>query len=163
MRIFDETKVTVVVTLDDRLPEAQLVPAWRGFLHISNLLQFVPKALLAAESGISSHAYDQLIDEGQKPSDTISIDPKWKDIIEGLVDQALIDLAKRLRDDGVVAPEAGLYSDEDDAPMSEFQWTDKKVLVQSEDEEAYKGRLQSEGWKVYGPDYDGVSLALKEV
>ena len=163
VRIFDETKVTVVVTLDDRLPEAQLVPAWRGFLHISNLLQFVPKALLAAESGILAHVYDQLIDEGQKPSDTISIDPKWKDIIEGLVDQALIDLAKRLRDDGVVAPEVGLYSDEDDAPMSEFQWPDKKVLVQSEDEEEYKEKLQSAGWKVYGPDYDGVSLALKEV
>ena len=83
-------------------------------------------------------------------------------IIEGLVDQDLIDLAKRLRDEGIPAPEAGLYSDEDDAPMSEFQWTNKKVLVQSEDEEAYKERLQSEGWKVYGPDYDGVSLALKE-
>ena len=47
--------------------------------------------------------------------------------------------------------------------MSEFQWPDKKVLVQSEDEEEYKEKLQSAGWKVYGPDYDGVSLALKEV
>ena len=84
-------------------------------------------------------------------------------IIEGLVDQELIDLAKQLRDEGIPAPEAGLYSDEDDAPMSEFQWDDKKVLVQSDDEADYKAILQTQGWKVYGPDYEGVSLALKEV
>ena len=75
--------------------ETQLVPAWRGFLYISNLLQFVPKSLLAAESGIHAHLYDALIDEGQKPSDTITIDPKWKDIIDSLFDQALIDLARK--------------------------------------------------------------------
>ena len=163
VRIFDESKVTAVAVLDDQLPEKQLVSTWRGFLYIGNLLQFVPKSLLAAVSGINAHVYDQLIDEGPEPTDTISIDPKWKDIIEGLVDQELIDLAKRLRDDGVPAPEAGLYSDEDDAPMSEFQWDDKKVLVQSEDEADYKAILQTQGWKVYGPDYEGVSLALKEV
>ena len=163
VRIFDESKVTAVAVLDDQLPEKQLVPAWRGFLYMGNLLQFIPKSLLAAVSGINAHAYDQLIDEGPKPTDAVTIDPKWKDIIEGLVDQELIDLAKRLRDDGIPAPEAGLYSDEDDAPMSEFQWDDKKVLVQSEDEADYKAILQTQGWKVYGPDYEGVSLALKEV
>ena len=47
--------------------------------------------------------------------------------------------------------------------MSEFQWSEKKVLVQSEDESDYKAFLQTQGWKVYGPDYEGVSLALKEV
>ncbi len=163
VRIYDESRVTAVAVLDDQLPEMQLVTAWRGFLYMGNLLQFVPKSLLAAESGINAHAYDQLIDEGPRPTDAISIDPKWKDIIEGLVDQELIDLAKRLRDDGVSAPEAGLYADEDDAPMSEFQWKDRKVLVQSEDEADYKAILQTQGWKVYGPDYEGVSLALKEV
>lgn len=163
IRIFDESQMTAVAILDDQLPEKQLVSAWREFLYMGNLLQFVPKSLLATASGINAHAYDQLIDEGSKSTETISIDPKWKDIIEGLVDQELIDLAKRLRDDGVPAPEAGLYSDEDDAPMSEFQWDDKKVLVQSEDEMDYKAILQAQGWKVYGPDYEGVSLALKEV
>ena len=103
-----------------------------------------------------------LIEEEPKPSDAIQIDRRWKDVIEGLVDQALVDLAKRLRDEGVPAPTAGLYSDEDDAPMSEFQWEDRMVLVQSEDEVAYKERLQSQGWKVFGPDYDDVSHALKE-
>lgn len=143
--------------------ESQLVPAWRGFLYISNLLQFIPKVLLASESGISEHEYDSLIEEVQKPSDAITIDPKWKDIIEGLIDQAdLIDLAKRLRDDGIPAPTAGLYSEEDDAPMSEFQWEDRRVLVQSEDELSYKDLLQNQGWKVFGPDYEGVSHALKE-
>lgn len=163
VRIFDEGKTTAVVVLDDRMVESQLVPAWRGFLYMSNLLQFVPKALLAAKSGIEDHAYDTLIEEGQQPSAATTIDPKWKDIIEGLFDQSLIDLAKRLRDDGIPAPAAGLYSDEDDAPMSEFQWEDQKVLVQSEDELDYKELLQNQGWKVFGADYDGVSLALKEV
>ena len=163
VRIFDETKITTVAVLDDGIPEKQLIPAWRGFLYAGNLLQFVPKSLLATESGIAAHAYDQLIDEGVMPTDAITIDPKWKDIIEGLVDQDLIDMAKRLRDEGTPAPEAGLYSDEDDAPMSEFQWSEKKVLVQSEDESEYKALLQTQGWKVYGPDYEGVSLALKEV
>lgn len=163
VRIFDETKITVVAVIDDGLPEKQLIPAWRSFLYTGNLLQFVPKSLLATESGIAAHAYDQLIDEGVKPTDAITIDPKWKDIIEGLVDQDLIDMAKRLRDEGIPAPEAGLYSDGDDAPMSEFQWSEKKVLVQSEDESEYKALLQTQGWKVYGPDYEGVSLALKEV
>jgi hypothetical protein len=125
-------------------------------------MQFIPKALLAAESGIDSHADDQLIDEGLRPSDAVTIDPKWKDIIEGLVDQTIIDLAKRLRDEGIQAPEAGLYSEEDDAPMSEFQWSDQKVLVQSEDEVGYKELLQAQGWKVFGSDHDGVSLAMKE-
>ena len=32
-----------------------------------------------------------------------------------------------------------------------------------EDEASYKEQLQSQGWKVFGADYDGVSLALKEV
>ncbi len=163
VRIYDETKITAAVILNDQMPEDQQIPAWRGFLYMSNLLQFIPKSLLAAESGITNHKYDLLIDEGQKPSDAISIDPEWKDIIEGLVDQALIDLAKRLRDDGFPAPEAGLYSEEDDTPMSEFQWNDRKILVQSEDEADYKELLQAQGWKVYGPDYEGVSLALKEV
>ncbi len=162
VRIFDETKVTAVLTLDDQLPESKLVPAWRGFLHISNLLQFVPKALLAAESGIRAHKYDALIEEGQKPTAAVKIDSKWKIIIDGLVDPPVIDLAKRLRDEGVVAPEEGLYSKEDDAPMSEFQWADKKVLVQSDDEQSYKELLESQGWKVYGPDYASVSLAVKE-
>jgi DEAD/DEAH box helicase domain-containing protein len=162
VRIYDETKVTVVTTIDDQMLETQLIPAWRGFLHISNLMQFIPKALLAAESGIDSHAYDKLIDEGLRPSDAVTIDPKWKDIIEGLVDQTIIDLAKRLRDEGIQAPEAGLYSEEDDAPMSEFQWSDQKVLVQSEDEVGYKELLQAQGWKVFGSDHDGVSLAMKE-
>ena len=163
VRLYDETKVNAVVILDDQMPEAQLVPAWRGFLYICNLLQFIPKTLLATQSGIATHSYDTLIEEDQKPSDTISIDPQWKDIIEGLFDQVLIDLAKHLRDDGVPAPEAGLYSEEDDAPMSEFQWPDKKVLVQSDDELAYKELLQAQGWKVYSADYNDVSLALKEV
>ena len=163
VRIFDESKVTLVAILDDSLTEKQLIPAWRGFLYAGNLLQFVPKSLLATESGIAAHAYDQLIDEGPKPTDAITIDHNWKDIIEGLVDQDLIEMAKRLRDEGISAPEAGLYSDEDDAPMSEFQWSEKKVLVQSEDESDYKAFLQTQGWKVYGPDYEGVSLALKEV
>ena len=163
VRIFDETKVTAVAVLDDALPEKQLIPAWRGFLHIGNLLQFVPKSLLAAQSGIDGHAYEQLVDDGVKPSDTVAVDPEWKDIIEGLMDQALIEMAKKLRDDGIPAPEAGLYSEEDDAAMSEFQWEDRKVLVQSSDEEDYKELLESQGWKVYGPDYEGVSAALKEV
>ena len=163
VRLFDETKATAVVVLDDRMKESHLVPAWRGFLYVSNLLQFIPKVLLAAKSGIEDHAYDTLIEEGQKPSDAITIDPKWKGIIEGLFDQALIDLAKRLRDDGFPAPSEGLYSEEDDAPMSEFQWEDRKVLVQSEDEFDYKEGLQSRGWKVFGADYEGVSNALKEV
>ena len=164
VRLFDESKVTAVAILDDRMVESELVPAWRGFLHISNLFQFIPKVLLAAESGIDDHEYDTLIEEDQKPSDGVTIDPKWKDIIEGLVDQAaLIDLAKRLRDEGFPAPEPGLYSDEDDAAMSEFQWEARKVLVQSDDEAGYRELLQSQGWKVFGPDYDGVSLALKEV
>lgn len=163
IRIFDETATTAVVVLDDSMEERQLVPAWRGFLHISNLLQFIPKALLAVKSGLDAHSYDALIEEGQYPSGAIMIDTKWKDIIDGLVDQPLIDLAKRLRDEGVPAPEEGLYSDEDDAPMSEFQWTDSKVLVQSEDELGYKAFLESQGWRVYSSDYDGVSLALKEV
>ena len=160
--VFDEMKTSAVVVLDDSMLENELVPAWRGFLYISNLLQFIPKALLAAESGLRSHAYDTLIEEGQKPSDTVQIDPKWKDIIEGLFDQAVIDLAKRLRDDGIPAPDEGLYSDEDDSPMSEFQWEDRKVLVQSEDETGYREVLQSQGWNVFGTDYDGISLALKE-
>lgn len=163
VRIFDESKVTLVAILDDSLTEKRLIPAWRGFLYAGNLLQFVPKSLLATESGIAAHAYDPLIDEGPKPTDAITIDHNWKDIIEGLVDQDLIEMAKRLRDEGISAPEAGLYSDEDDAPMSEFQWSEKKVLVQSEDESDYKAFLQTQGWKVYGPDYEGVSLALKEV
>ena len=163
VRIFDETKVSVVALLNDDLPEKQLVKAWRGFLHVGNLLQFVPKSLLAAESGIAGHAYDQLIDEGPSPTDAVKIDPKWKDIIRSLVDQDVIDLAKRLRDEGFPAPEEGLYSADDDAPMSEFQWSDKKVLVQSDDESGHKGFLQSQGWKVFGLDYEGVSLALKEV
>ena len=79
------------------------------------------------------------------------------------MDPPLVDIAKRLRDEGIPAPKAGLYSDEDDTPMSEFQWEDKKVLVQSEDEAVYKERLQVQGWKVYGPDYEGISNALKEV
>ena len=162
IRIFDETKATAVVILDDQMMEEKLVPAWRGFLYISNLLQFIPKSLLATESGINAHLYDTLIDDGPMPSGTIVIDSKWKDIIDGLFDQTLLDLAKRLRDDGIPAPQAGLYSEEDDAPMSEFQWEDSKVLVQSEDELDYKEYLQSKGWKVFGPDYDGVSAALKE-
>ncbi len=162
VRIFDETKTSAVMLLDDQMPESKLVPAWRGFLHLSNLLQFVPKALMATEGSLAAHLYDRLIDEGPIPSDTVQIDKGWQDIIAGLFDQALIDLANRLRDDGVPAPEAGLYSDEDDAPMSEFQWESRKILVQSEDEEAYKQLLISQGWKVYGPDYDEISLAFKE-
>ena len=91
VRLFDETKTTAVVILDDQMEESRLVPAWRGFLHIGNLMQFVPKALLAAKGGISGHDYDALIEEGQKPSGSVAIDPKWKDVIEGLFDQALID------------------------------------------------------------------------
>ncbi|MBQ9007896.1 MAG: DEAD/DEAH box helicase [Clostridia bacterium] len=164
VHLFDESRVTAVAVLDDQLPEKQLVPAWRGFLYMGNLLQFIPKALLATIGGIAAHAYDLLIEEAARVTDAaITIDPRWKDIIEGLVDQELIDLAKRLRDDGVPAPEAGLYAEKDDAPMSEFQWSDRKVLVQSEDEAGYKAFLQTQGWKVYGPDYDGISLALKEV
>ena len=163
VRIYDETKVSVVVILNDSLGESKLIPAWRGFLYVSNLLQFVPKALLAAESGIRDQAYVSLIEEEAKPSDAVAIDPGWKDIIEGLVDPPLIDISKRLRDEGIPAPTAGLYSDEDDTPMSEFQWEDKKVLVQSEDESVYKERLQADCWKVYGPDYEGISNALKEV
>ena len=162
MRLFDETRVTLVAALDDRLPEKQLIPAWRGFLYAGNLFQFVPKALLATESGMEAHAYDLLVDEGVKMDATIATDPKWQEIIDGLVDQELIDMAKRLRNEGIPAAEAGLYSEEDDAPMSEFQWNDKKVLVQSEDESEYKAFLQAQGWKVYGPDVEGVLLALKE-
>ena len=163
MRVYDETKVTAAVILDDQLPEDQLVPAWRGFLHIGNLLQFIPKTLLAAESGVAAHAYDQLIDDGPQVEDTVPVDAHWKDIIDGLFDQAVTDLARKLRDDGIPAPEPGLYSEEDDAPMSEFQWEDKKVLVQSDDETDYKESLQARGWKVFGPDYEAVSAALKEV
>ena len=126
-------------------------------------MQFVPKALLAAESGIASHAYESLTEEGTRPSAEVSIDLNWNDIIDGLVDQPVIEVAKRLRDDGIPAPEAGLYSEEDDTPMSEFQWAGMKVLVRSEDEAEFRESLQSQGWKVFGPDYDDISLALKEV
>ncbi len=162
VRLFDETRVTLVAALDDRLPEKQLIPAWRGFLYAGNLFQFVPKALLATESGMEAHAYDLLVDEDVKMDGAITTDPKWQEIIDGLVDQELMDMAKRLRNEGIPAPEAGLYSEEDDAPMSEFQWNEKKVLVQSEDESEYKAFLQAQGWKVYGPDVEGVLLALKE-
>ena len=161
-RIYDESKVSSVVILDDSLGEDQLVSAWRGFLHISNLLQFIPKALLAVKSGIANHRYENLIEEVQQPSAAVTIDPKWKDIIEGLVDQPVIDLAKRLRDEGLSAPGAGLYSEEDDAPMSEFQWDENRILIQSEDESSYKETLQNQGWKVFGPDYDSVIQAIKE-
>ena len=162
VHIFDEAKVTVVTVLDDSLPEERLIPAWRGFLHIGNLLQFIPKALLATEAGIEAHTYDLLIEEEAKPSDAIAIDPKWKDIIDFLADPEIIDLAKHLRDDGIPAPEEGFYSKEDDSPMSEFQWPASKVLVQSKDEVSHKPILQTQGWKVFGPDYNGISNALKE-
>jgi len=64
VRLFDEKKVTAVAILDDQLIESQLVLGWRGFLYISNLLQFIHKALLATESGLTAHAYD-IIDDGR--------------------------------------------------------------------------------------------------
>jgi Distinct helicase family with a unique C-terminal domain including a metal-binding cysteine cluster len=162
VRIYDETKITIVVILDDQLPEKDLIPAWRGFLYIGNILQFVPKSLLAANSGLAANRYEKLIDDGPVPSDVVTIDPKWKDIVEGLFDQDVIELAKKLRDNGIPAPTEGLYSEDDDSPMSEFQWEEKKVLVQTAEESTYKDYLLKQGWKVFGPDYDSVSAALKE-
>ena len=122
-----------------------------------------PEAGITLKAVLTRKKRKEEVTNPYEVNDAISIDPKWKDIIEGLVDQDLIDLARRLRDEGVSAPEAGLYADEDDAPMSEFQWSEKKILVQSEDELDYKTFLETQGWKVYGPNYEDVSIALKEV
>jgi hypothetical protein len=139
--------LSLVARLDDS-PEArdhhQYTHAWRGFLRLLNLFQFLPGSFFTTTSGLSEHLYDAL-DVAQVNESEF----EWEAALASCLDEDKAFLLA-LQKAGVQAPIMGHeFTTEDKGVIAsaEMAWPQKLFCLLSEYDKAYEKVIEDLGWQ----------------
>jgi DEAD/DEAH box helicase domain-containing protein len=138
--------------------------AWRRWLQLFNILQFLPDMCLATADGLAAHDYDGLGSAGlgtspAGPAKAVAINAAWQAVVEQTLD-ALLPGFKRLAQAGVEPPEVGLELTDTQGRVladCELAWAQGKLVVLRPDQADLIEVWSGESWKVVLLD-DGLSF-----
>jgi DEAD/DEAH box helicase domain-containing protein len=132
--------------------------AWREFLRLGNLLQFIIRFDFVSSLGLADDIYHSIFDWERSAKGTASTDgavPNRLIVLLELVDAAVRDLCRIIAERGKTLPEAGfeLTSPEGEIiATAELAWPASKIALLLEHEAQGSGRFEAEGWRIYASD-----------
>ena len=149
------TDVRAWLAVDDRdgtVGTTEQVHAWRDWLAVSNVLQFLAPGRFHAHTGTTA----ALPVTGTEPAGSL-IGP-WRDVHE-VSDHAVQGLVTALSAGGVPVPVAG-HEVDDGAHMIDLAWPDQRVAVVIDEDADRDAWLADNGWAVVGTEETTVRAAL---
>ncbi len=148
------TDVRAVLAVDDRddvVGTDDHVAAWRDWLSLGNVLQFLEP------SAFQSKSVEALPVDATVPV-LVAMSPAWREVASTF-EGALADLLQELATTGVPVPEAGLEL-ADGEYVVDLAWPEARVAVAAEDEADRDDWLTAKGWTVVPIDAEQVLAAL---
>jgi len=151
---------SVGLCLDDReqtVAGEEFATSWREWLRLSNLMAF-------KTVGLSINTVEQIISAGSIGQETalkghIELPAGWEGLLADALEEERL-LLVGLADAGlIVPPELGLESTS--GYVLSLGWTEQKVGVLIEQDSETQSALESEGWKIFGPDVTAIMSALQ--
>ncbi len=159
MKANKEAPVSVCAVLHDQtdIRTDKYEKEWNGFWQFINLMQFSERFIAVCTVGLDQMAYIAL-SVGQttaQPTDNAPTDANdtWGNIRELLFDDEAIDMATKLQESGIDAPDEVGYELTDISgevlATIELAWTEKKIGFITEVQAEDKEKLEANGWKVF--------------
>jgi ATP-dependent helicase YprA (DUF1998 family) len=148
------TDVRAVLAVDDRdgvVGTDAHVAAWRDWLSLGNVLQFLKP------SAFQSRSIDGLPVDVSVPA-PIAMSPAWREVASTF-EGALADLVRELATSGVAVPEAGLEL-ADGEFLVDLAWPEARVAVSVEADPERDDWLSAHGWTVVPVDAKQIQNAL---
>ncbi len=152
----DAYGVGVVCNLDDRdeVRKAEwFEQVWNGYLHMYNLMQFIPYSIFTTKTGLDAGQYYSLKCKVGKVMETEAdrSDQGWADIKE-LIDAEYHKFLDTLSAGGWPVPEVGFEftaGGEEIIATAEIAWIDLKIALLRDDETGFEKIFLDDNWKVY--------------
>lgn len=159
MKVNKDAPVSVCAVLDDRIDTRtdKYENEWNGFWQFFNVMQFSERFVAVCTTGLEQMAYIAL-PIGQATAQStdnapVEANDTWGNIRELLFDNEAIDMAIKMRDLGVVAPDEVGYELVDTSgeviATIELAWTMRKVGFITKEQYEDKEKLDEIGWKVF--------------
>jgi DEAD/DEAH box helicase domain-containing protein len=123
---------------------------WNGFLRLTNLLQFLPRATFVTQAGLDEGRYDGLPPLVLEPTVSEPSPDPWVEVRD-LVDADRGPLLDGLASRGWPLPEVPDYELTEAGETiaeAELGWPDLKVAVLGETQVEGAGRFEERGWRV---------------
>ena len=126
---------------------------WAGFLRVSNVFQFLPKAMFLTSTGIAEHMYEFLTlstSAESSTSDHSKDEAAWAEAKEFSRPDCL-DFIDSLQKAGVPAPVMGheIMKEGKVVGEAEMAWTDKLVAILAEGYFDLEDELREAKWNVF--------------
>jgi len=143
-----------VAVLDDTVGDPGLLhAAWRRWLHLFNVLQFLPGVLMVTKTGLDNRDYDDF-DTGSGGFQAAAGVPEMLAAWEGLLEEALEEMRPgllRLAKAGAGMPAVGIELSDVGGHVlveAELAWTEAKLVVLRADQNDMRDVWQAKGWQV---------------
>ena len=164
-----DTPVSVCAVLDDRTYSRteKYENEWNGFWQFFNMMQFSGRFVAVSTTGLEQMAYSalpigqssvQYTDES--PAD---VNNSWGGIRELLFDEKAINVAAKLHDLGIPAPDEVGYEITDATgeviATIELAWTVQKVGFLTAEQSKDKEKLDANGWNLINA-FDEIDITL---
>lgn len=124
--------------------------AWREFLRLGNLLQFVGHLDFVTSLGLSEELYRPMLDQG--PGRAADIVPDRLAALLEVVDAEVKDLCRLIAERHKVLPEAGFELTSEQGEIiatAELAWPDHKIAVLQESEVDGVRLFEAGGWRPF--------------
>jgi len=146
--------VRAVLAVDDRdgiVGTDDHLAAWRDWLSLGNVLQFLEPA------AFQSRSLEGLPVDAAVPA-PVAMSPAWREVASTF-EGALADLVRELANTGVDLPEAGLEL-ADGEYLVDLAWPAARVAVSAEEDPERDEWLSEQGWTVLPVDVQRILIAL---
>ena len=164
--------VSVCAILDDRSDSRtdKYEEEWNGFWQFFNVMQFSQRFVAVCYTGLDNHTYVAL-PYGKTETVAEDIIPAtvrnegWAEIRGMLFDEITIQMADRLEEDGIGAPNEAGYelANESGEVIAELElaWIEKKIGYMTPEQLSEREKAESEGWKIF-TSADEIETVFKE-
>jgi hypothetical protein len=146
--------VRAVLAVDDRdgvVGTDAHLDAWRDWLSLGNILQFLEP------SAFQSRSIEALPVDAAVPT-RVAMSPAWR-AVASTFEGAAADLVRELATTGVAVPEAGLEL-ADGEYLVDLAWPDARVAVSVDEDADRDDWLSAHGWTVVAADAKQIVTAL---
>jgi DEAD/DEAH box helicase domain-containing protein len=125
--------------------------AWREFLRVSNVMQFLPELAFMTSTGLQEGLYGSLLDaemDDERQPSNAALELRLADVLDAGA-RAIVMAADQA---DVPLPEAGFEIADDQGEIvavAELAWPDERVCVLTNAQIEYAGAARAAGWVVW--------------
>ena len=155
-------QVRVFLGVDDRAevmggPDHE--QAWRDWLALSNLLQFLgPECFVAGTASAPVPGEVEPATRADSRANLSQLDPRWSALL-GLLGPAMDALVSELATHQLPIPEPGFEARNGEIVI-DLAWPDRKVAVVMDEDQGRDELLRADGWTVLPPDTAMITSTL---